>query len=110
VDLLLFKREGAFIKQVPQEVNILETPTTLKYAFKTLDAHGIKQLPAVNAGLRRYIGTLYTKMRYKDNASIGKQIRWNGFYRSAIKELPGEYDVAISFMHGEAMYYVAEKV
>lgn len=107
---MLFKHEGVFIKQVPKEVNILNIPDTLKYAFKSLDAGGIKKMSSLNSGIRRYLGTFYTRLRYKSDFNRGKQIRWNTFYRSAIKDLPGEYDVAISYMHGEAMYYVADKV
>ena len=110
VDLLLFKHEGIFMKQVPQEVNILGIPDTLKYAFTSLDSNGFRKIPSLNAGFRRYLGTAYTRLRYYSNTSRGKQIRWNKFYRNAIKDLPGEYDVAISYMHGEAMYYVADKV
>lgn len=110
VDLLLFKREGVFLKQVPPQVNIVDIPDTLKYAYQSLDASAVMQLPALNSGIRRYVGTWYARMKYKELANKGKQIRWNRFYRAAIRELPGEYDVAISYMHGEAMYYVAEKV
>ena len=110
VDLLLFKHEGVFIKQIPKEVNILSIPNTLKYAFKPLDPDGVKKISSLNAGFRRYVGTFYTRLRYNSNTNRGKQIRWNKFYRNAIKDLSGEYDVAISYMHGEAMYYVADKV
>ncbi|ULT56207.1 glycosyltransferase [Neobacillus drentensis] len=110
VDLLLFKHEGIFIKQVPKEVNILNIPSTLKYAFKPLDSDGVRKISSLNAGFRRYLGTFYTRLRYNGNTNKGKQIRWNTFYRNAIKDLPGQYDVAFSYMHGEAMYYVADKV
>lgn len=110
VDLLLFKHEGIFMKQIPKEVNLLNIPNTLKYAFKALDADGVKHFSSLNAGLRRYLGVYYTRFKFKSNANMGYQMRWNNLFRSAIKELPGEYDVAISYIHGEAMYYVADKV
>ncbi|MBP3962399.1 glycosyltransferase [Paenibacillus lignilyticus] len=110
VELLLFKHEGVFIKQVPNEVHILSIPNTLKYAFKSLDTDGVKQISSLNANLRRYLGVFLTRIKYKSNQNKGFQIRWIKLYRQAIKELPGEYDVAISYMHGEAMYYVADKV
>jgi hypothetical protein len=103
VDLLLFKHEGAFIKQVPKEVNILSIPNTLKYAFKPLDVNGIRHISSLNSGIRRYLGTYYTKFKYKNHINTGYQIRWNKLFKNAIKELSGEYDVAISFIHGEAM-------
>ena len=33
VDLLLFKKEGLFMNQVPSEVNILNIPISLKYSY-----------------------------------------------------------------------------
>lgn len=37
VDLLLFKKEGLFMNQVPSEVNILNIPISLKYSYSPLD-------------------------------------------------------------------------
>src|SRR4051794_40869358 len=74
VDLLLFKHEGIFIKQVPKEVNILSIPSTLKYAFKALDADGLKEFSSLNAGIRRYLGAFLTRVKYKHNRNKGSQI------------------------------------
>ena len=62
-----------FIKQVPKEVNILSIPNTLKYAFKSLDSDGFGKIPSLNAGLRRYLGTVYTRSRYKGNINKGNK-------------------------------------
>ena len=48
IDLLLFKHEGLFLGQVPKEVNVLQTPTSLKYSFATLDKEALNNIEAVN--------------------------------------------------------------
>ena len=35
IDLLLFSKEGAFLKLVPEYVNIIETPTVLQYFYES---------------------------------------------------------------------------
>ena len=42
VDLLLFKKEGLFMNQVPSEVNILNIPISLKYSYSPLDVDALK--------------------------------------------------------------------
>lgn len=58
VDLLLFKKEGLFINQVPSEVNILNIPISLKYSYSPLDGDALKSFSAVKAGANRVIGTI----------------------------------------------------
>lgn len=109
VDLLLFKRQGAFLKQVPKEVRIIDAPYDLYYLFNTT-IRGKRPLLALRQTIIRVIGSLYKKMFYANKFYPGMQARWNLFYKNSLKELQGTYDVAISYMHGESMYYVAEKV
>lgn len=59
VDLLLFKKEGLFMNQVPSEVNILNIPISLKYSYSPLDGDALKSFSAVKAGVSRVIGTLF---------------------------------------------------
>ncbi len=60
VDLLLFKKEGLFMNQVPSEVNILNIPISLKYSYSPLDVDALKSISAVKAGANRVIGTLFS--------------------------------------------------
>lgn len=109
VDLLLFKRQGAFLKQVPKCVNILETPSDL-YCLYNSPVKGNGILLAIRQVIIRVTGSIYKKIYYKNELYPGMQARWNLFYKNSLKKLPKTYDVAISYMHGESMYYVAEKV
>ena len=107
VDLLLFKKEGLFMNQVPSEVNILNIPISLKYSHSPLDGDALKSFSAVKAGANRVIGTLFSRICYGSNQ---KQMRWKIFYTRVIEKLEGHYDVAVAYLHGEASYYVIDKV
>lgn len=109
VDLLLFKKEGPFVKQVPNEVNIVDIPEDLFYLYNAPKAAKNKLL-AYKQAILRIAGTLYKKIFYKNLRYPGIQARWNGFYKKSLSVIEKEYDVAVSYMHGEAMYYVADKV
>lgn len=112
VDLLLFRQEGLFLSQVPNEVRILPIPSSLKYSYAKPDISMFKSFAAIKAAIIRIIGTGITNLRYKkaDNLTINKQMRWKCFYSHVIKELPGHYDVALAYLHGETSYYVIDKV
>lgn len=109
VDLLLFKKQGSFLQQVPTQVNIIDSPYDLYCLFNT-PIRGNDVLIAVKQTVIRMVGSFYKKLFYSKKFYQGMQARWNIFYKKSLKELPKSYDVAISYMHGESMYYVAEKV
>lgn len=109
VDLLLFKRQGTFLKQVPKEVRIIDEPYDLYCLFNT-PIKGKRPFLALRQTIIRIIGSLYKKIFYANEFYPGMQVRWNLFYKKNLKKLQSAYDVAISYMHGESMYYVAEKV
>lgn len=110
VDLLLFKKEGIFMDQIPEEVRIIEAPDDLFYLY---NIHGrqIKHvLGAFPSIIARITGTIYRNYFVRNKSYPGTQIRWNKFYKKHISIFNDEYDIAISYMHGEVMYYVAEKI
>lgn len=110
VDLLLFKKEGIFMNQIPERVRIIEVPDDLFYLYN-IHGRGIKRtLGALPSVLARIIGTIYRNYFVRNKSYPGTQIRWNKFYKRRISVLSEEYDIAISYMHGEVMYYVAEKI
>lgn len=109
VDLLLFKKQGAFLKQVPERVNIIDVPYDLYCLFNT-PVKGGNHFIAAKQSVIRVIGSVYRRIFYAKQFYPGMQSRWDLFYKRSLKNLPGVYDVAISYMHGESMYYVAEKV
>lgn len=102
IDLLLFKREGMFLAQVPEFVNILETPGNLYRLFAELRNAG--RMFLVKA-VGNVLSSIFTKgIREK------RGFRWNHFYGKHIENLEKEYDVAIAYLSGEVLYYVDEKV
>lgn len=102
IDLLLFKKKGEFIRQLPDTVNLLETPEALYRLFA----------PAKQAGkytLTKLVGTGCARFARKTRKER-MAYRWKHFYKKAIPELPGQYDVAVAYVGTEVLYYVTDRV
>ena len=106
VDLLLFKREGLFLSQIPKEVRLLQPTDSLQYAYK-IDRGMFSSVSGIKAGILRGTSTFICKCLYKENA---RQQRWIKFYKRYLSNLEEEYDIAIGFLEGDASYYVIDKV
>ena len=105
VDLLLFKKEGILLEQVPSWVNIIDTPrdVAVLYGSNPINKKE-KYLKCI-----RYWGTLCATMKTHNNER--KQfVRWKKYYTKHIGQLKEKYDIAISYVSGEIMNYVVEKV
>lgn len=102
IDLLLFRPEGLFLKQVPSGVHILKTPRILTSFYGPLRKSGVY-------GLIKIIATIIARGLTRNGAEAAG-MRWKYFYSKLLPKLSGQYDVAIAYMSGEAMYYVEEKV
>ena len=105
VDLLLFKKEGILLEQVPSWVNIIDTPrdVAVLYGSNPINKKE-KYLKCI-----RYWGTLCATMKTHNNER--KQfVRWKKYYTKHIDQLKEKYDIAISYVSGEIMNYVVEKV
>lgn len=102
IDLLLFKREGEFIDQIPPHVRLLEPPEDLKRLYS----------PTKEAGrylLAKVLGTAMGKLM-EPKLFEGRYYRWHRVYRRVLRPLPGKWDVAIAYLEGEPTYYVADFV
>ena len=106
VDLLLFKREGLFLSQIPKEVRLLQPTDSLQYAYK-IDRGMFSSVSGIKAVILRGTSTFICKCLYKENA---RQQRWIKFYKRYLSNLEEEYDIAIGFLEGDASYYVIDKV
>lgn len=113
IDLLLFKKEGMFLEQVPEQVNILQIPNSLKYCYNGFcsDRGGERGTGRgrLRPTLARYAGTAAMKL-CRGSYHRKRQFRWKYFYRNAIRELEGEYDVAMAYVQGEVSWYVVDRV
>ena len=105
IDLLLFKKRGELLKQVPDWVNILDTPKELAVLYGAKPSGGKGFFHA----LVRLIGTL-TANFFSGRGERRNFIRWKYFYSRFIPQLEKKYDIAVSYLSGESLYYVVEKV
>lgn len=102
VDLLLFRKEGMFLPQIPSWINIIETPDKLKKFYS----------PLTNSGefiLRKILGTLISRRLYAERGKSNAW-RWKKVYSPKVDVYPTHYDVVISYTSGEVMYFVADKI
>ena len=102
IDLLLLKRAGMFLKQIPSYVNVLDTPKDVKRLYSPLSESGVA-FPVVVLG--NVISRLLTS-----NSRECRGLRWKYFYGPMIKPLAKHYDVALAYISGEILYLVDEKV
>lgn len=103
VDLLLFRREGMFLRQVPEAVRILDTPQALKALY----------VPVSHAGAYapvKLVGTLASRMLVHEEAECRSGFRWKYFYSRVLRKLEGHYDIAVAYTDGEPAYYVDDFV
>ncbi len=102
IDLLLFKKEGIFLPQVPQYVNILKQPYALKKLYSPVFKSG-KYLPV------KVIGNIVSRI-FEKGMSAQKAFLWKYFYTSFIEKMDKEYDVAIGYLGGESTDFILDKV
>lgn len=111
VDLLLFQKKGAFLKQVPCEVNIIEIPE-ISILFQSAK-DSLKSYPLtfslMKQVIRRYFYTLLCKIKWKQFDQM-RLNRWINHYVDLIPANDQKYDVAIAYAGGECAYYMFDKV
>lgn len=108
VDLLLFKKEGLFLKQVPKEVNLLEEPKNFKY-FDMPFSQVVKEniFEDWNVIFRRIKFKLQSKK--SKNSAESEQFGWKPLAKT-LSPPPKKYQAAIGFLEKSPNYYVVEKV
>ena len=76
IDLLLFRKEGMFLPQVPHYVNIIEAPDALKNLYRPVKDFNKNTITKV-------IGTAISKT-LTSNPYLMREFRWRNFYRRKI--------------------------
>ena len=112
VDLLLFRREGHYLQDLPSFVRLMApSPALLDlyYNENSLLPHSAG-LGWQTRRLARYAGTALGRLRAGRAGKQEKQFRWKAVYSRLIPPLPGRYDVAMAYAHGEPTYFLADKV
>lgn len=102
IDLLLFRKEGMFLNQVPEFINVLDTPKVLKAMYSPLSKSG-------KYALLKAFYTFRSRVAEKD-IKRRRSYRWHKFYTKKINELSCHYDVAIAYAANDVLYFVDEKV
>ncbi len=104
IDLLLFRREGLFLPSVPDGVTMLDGGE--RYAAFDGSVGG-----AVRYGLTHFKpGFMINRLLYAKALQNGDRRKiWNGL-KTALPKIEKEYDAAIGYLEGNALYYCAECV
>jgi glycosyltransferase involved in cell wall biosynthesis len=109
VDLLLFRKEGLFLNQVPETVTILEAPQAYPY----FDGSFIRSVGTAFLKLRWNIvwNRIRFSIAYKSESipALREQKCWK-FISATLPKQKGTYDVAIGFLEKTPNYYCIEKV
>ena len=108
IDLIIFQCEGAFLSLVPPQVRIIKDEEELNCLYAT-KSHGRFSMRHPILSVEHF---LYTKIARKHSNSPegSRQYRWVNYYSKKIPTLKKEYDIAISYMHCEQLYYLVDKV
>lgn len=102
IDVLLFRKEGMFLKQVPEYINVVDTPYALKALYAPLKKSG-------KYCVVKFIGTLISRIFEKDRPCQAA-FRWKFFYSKHVARVDKVYDVAIAYISGEILYFVGDKI
>lgn len=109
VDLLLFKKEGIFLNNIPQDVNLLKEPFGYNYfdmSIKNAILGCIKKF-RFDIAINRLLAGLIFKT--EKSRVICEQKVWKYISRG-INSLNKQYDVAIGYLEKNPIYYCVEKV
>lgn len=108
VDLLLFQKEGFFLKNVPQEVRVLGPIEEFTY----FDGSFVKAI--VIAFFRLRFDIILTKFKFLSLKKIQnpaeREQRFWYYLKICLPKLKGNYDVAIGFLEKSPNYYIVDKV
>ncbi len=109
IDLLLFKKEGIFLNDIPKEVNLLEEPYEYRYfdmSIKKALLDNLKKGRFDIALWRIYAGYIFNTEK---NRVICEQKVWK-YISKSLKKLGKKYDVAIGYLEKSPIYFCVDKV
>lgn len=109
IDLLLFKKEGLFLKHIPDNVNVINPNESLKICYSKFKLSNMKTIQGIYISLVRLIATCVSQVFSKNN-NHKTQLRWKYAYKKVIEMNEKVYDVACGYLDGETVYYVVDKV
>lgn len=104
VDLLIFKKIGIFLNDIPNFVNVLDYEEGMAELYGNTTTHKISKYK-----LFRLISTFISKC-FSRSYLRQRQIRWKYFYKKYIPKVEKKYDTAIAYIEGEPFYFIMDKV
>lgn len=104
VDLLLLKKRGLFLNQVPEWVNILDVPQGVKlmYTPELVKGHVVSKA-------QRLVTNVFFKT-FERRDCYARAYRWKYLYSKKIEKIEKKYDIAVAYITGELLYFLCEKV
>jgi len=109
INLLLVKKEGLFLSQIPAYVKFVEIPRELICMHNSILSRAFWR--SCNAEiLIAKIKWIY-RQRKNNKMALGRKHQfWWDIWRNVIPESGIHYDVAVSYLNGYTNYYVIDKV
>ena len=109
VDLLLLKKEGIFLKQVPKEVNILEEPFEIQFYDMPFSQVVVKSFKKFRLDIifSRILMSVFTKN--EKVATIRDQKKWKAM-EFGIRKIPKKYDIGISYLENIPNNFLISKI
>ena len=102
LDLMLFKREGAFLSQVPDWVHQIDPPEGLRLLYSPLPKAG-------RLAVYKLAADMISRTRTKGFREK-RAYRWEHYYTAKVDPLPGQYDAAVAYMSEDVMAFIDQKV
>lgn len=110
VDLLLFQKKGLFLKQIPNDVNIIDAPIDLRLLYNNPSIDDFKSIRNIKLMLIRIISIILGKLNIFSPYRKKRQVRWKYLFKNQLSNLNKEYDIAIAYIECEPTYYVCDKI
>lgn len=109
VDLLLFRKEGLFLKQVPKTVNLLEAPSEYSYFDMSFLKAILKAFVSFKWPIIRNRIAFTKVYKSESHPGIREQKTWK-YISASLPKLKGHYDLAVGFLENAPNNYCIEKV
>lgn len=104
VDLFLFRREGLFLSNVPQKVNIIDGGDN----YKNFDSVASDYIKSCFLSLK--IGKAFNRIKYSQAIKNNDRKAMWDYLKKALPSLKKHYDTAIAYLEGNSIYYCADCV
>ena len=101
IDLLLLSNEGELLSEIDSRVNVVKSPAIVSNYYK-------KNLRFDKLIIKFFITGILTLCT--NNRAFANQLRWKYFYKNIFSNIELEYDVAVSFLQGDPLYFMVDKI